>query len=66
MVIAWVEEGGARPGEADAKRKARRLTFKDQLSQRLAWLTKKVSVQSLAEQSIRGLTVSNLPGAGQP
>jgi hypothetical protein len=64
-VVAWVAEDLARPGELAHKRAAREQVRRSALQQRLAWLTRRVSVTNpLVSSTIPGVTAISIRGAG--
>lgn len=67
LIVAWIAEDAARPGEAEHKRKARRSTQGASIAQQLAWLTERRRVRvedPLREMSVPGVTARSLAGSG--
>ncbi|HEX8200872.1 MAG TPA: hypothetical protein VF590_10310 [Isosphaeraceae bacterium] len=62
-VVLWLEED-ALPQPA-GRAKNQRSVIIDELKKRLRWLTTKIFVASIQDNSVPGLTPRNLPGAGQ-
>jgi hypothetical protein len=66
-VVVWIANDAVRPNEPLGKRAIRDSTRLQQVKQKLAWLTARVWVEDpLQSEVVPGVTVKNLPGAGQP